>query len=190
MQKKNWRSAKQSRMEYVSTSWNGAGATKNGCVVLLRTWEPSLLLSFTKTLIISLLFVISEVRNLWLPVLLQNRDHMWDRWDDPPLKLACGEGRVPVLITFPSQTSCCGVIHHDYKSARCWKPTAPPAACERHRKKSPVPSVPPGRVLRSHTTGDSGGQHSRQQTVFFNGGQTHFEERDKVIFFLFRWKYM
>lgn len=51
-----------------------------------------------------------------------------------PESLHAGKGTVPALITFPSQTSCRGVIHHDYKSARCWKPTVPPAACERHRR--------------------------------------------------------
>lgn len=45
------------------------------------------------------------------------RSYLRSHWDLALLKPACSKSTLPVLITFPSQTSCCGVIHHDYKSA-------------------------------------------------------------------------
>ncbi|TNN22031.1 hypothetical protein EYF80_067856 [Liparis tanakae] len=45
------------------------------------------------------------------------RSYLRSHGDFPLWEPACSQSRLPVLITFPSQTSCCGVIHHDYKSA-------------------------------------------------------------------------
>lgn len=144
-----WRSAKWRITEYMPTQWNRAA--KNDGRVLLSTWE-NLVVVVQDQCVDDLLALCHRLDQECVAArspLKLSRSYVRSPGRGSPESLHAGEGTVPALITFPSQTSCRRVIHHHYKSARCWKPYSSTSRLREAQEES-LPSVPLGWVLHSH----------------------------------------
>lgn len=101
--------------------------------IKLKRWQMFLSYFSSFFIIMYSLFLSDQPSVAFCSNLEQKQSYMRLHWDLPPL--TCSRAGLPVLVTSPSQTSCCGVIRHKYKSTKCRESTAPPTACKRQNRR-------------------------------------------------------